>query len=72
MNTSLYILHKKIEEYKAKFYKNQLIKGGLLAVSLLISAFIFVNFIEYFGRFGSPLYFSIFNWSAFNPLHENG
>ncbi|MFT5883824.1 MAG: hypothetical protein ACI9IP_000271 [Arcticibacterium sp.] len=53
MNTSLYILHKKIEEYKAKFYKNQLIKGGLLAVSLLISAFIFVNFIEYFGRFGS-------------------
>ena len=53
MNNSLSILHKKIEEYKNKIYKNQLLKGGLLTISLLVSSFIFVNFIEYFGRFGS-------------------
>ncbi|MGK0137081.1 MAG: hypothetical protein ACI9DJ_000525 [Algoriphagus sp.] len=53
MNTSLNILNEKIEKYKDKFYKNQLLKGGLLTLSLIISAFICINFIEYFGRFDS-------------------
>ena len=53
MNNSIQVLYQKIEEYKDKYYKNQLLKGGLIALSLLLSVFLFVNFIEYFGRFGS-------------------
>lgn len=53
MSNSIDILNDKIEEYKSKYYKNQLIKGLLLSVGLVLSAFLFVNFIEYFGRFGS-------------------
>jgi hypothetical protein len=53
MNYSIQILYHKIEEYKDKYYKNQLLKGGLIAISLLLSVFLFVNFIEYFGRFGT-------------------
>jgi hypothetical protein len=53
MSNSLQVLYQKIEDYKGKFYKNQLLKGTLIAFSLLLSLFLFVNFIEYFGRFGS-------------------
>lgn len=53
MTSSIQTLLEKIEEYKDKFYKNQLLKGGLIAISLLVSLFLFVNFIEYFGRLGS-------------------
>jgi hypothetical protein len=53
MTNSLEILYQKIEEYKSKFYKNQLLKGGIIAFSLVLSFFLFVNFIEYFGRFGT-------------------
>lgn len=53
MSNSIQILNQKIEEYKNKYYKNQLIKGLLISVGLVLSAFLFINFIEYFGRFGS-------------------
>jgi hypothetical protein len=53
MSNSLQVLYQKIEEYKDKFYKNQLLKGGLIAFSLMLSLFLFINFIEYFGRFGT-------------------
>ncbi|MGR3811282.1 DUF4175 family protein [Jiulongibacter sp. NS-SX5] len=53
MSNSLQILNDKIEEYKSKYYKNQLIKGLLISLGLLFSVFLFVNFIEYFGRLGS-------------------
>lgn len=43
----------KIEEYKKKYYTNLLFKGLLTGSALLISLFIFINFLEFFGRFGS-------------------
>jgi hypothetical protein len=55
MSNSVKILIEKIEEYKSKYYKNQLIKGFLISLALLITAFLFVNFIEYFGRLNSSL-----------------
>ncbi len=45
----------KISEYKIKYYKNLLIKGTLLGAGLFLGAYIFVNFLEYYGRFGSTL-----------------
>ena len=55
MTSSLNQLYQKIEEYKNKYYKNQLIKGLLIGVALVVSVFIVVNFIEYFGRLNSVL-----------------
>ena len=42
-----------IDEYRKKYYQNQLFKGSLLAVALLLSLFLLINTIEYFGRFNS-------------------
>ena len=46
-------LLKSIDEYRKKYYQNQLFKGSLFAVALLLSLFLLVNTIEYFGRFNS-------------------
>jgi septal ring factor EnvC (AmiA/AmiB activator) len=46
-------LFEKIAEYKKKYYKNILLKGVLIGSGLLLGTFIFINFLEYFGRFGS-------------------
>lgn len=42
-----------IGEYRKKYYQNQLFKGSLIAVALLLSLFLLINTIEYFGRFNS-------------------
>ncbi len=44
-----------IDEYRKKYYQNQLFKGSLLAVALLLSLFLLINTIEYFGRFNSTV-----------------
>jgi hypothetical protein len=52
-NIELITLFEKIAEYKNKYYKNLLLKGLLLSLSLVLASYIFINFLEYFGRFGS-------------------
>src|SRR5690606_8053228 len=42
-----------IGEYRKKYYQNQLFKGFLIAVALLLTLFLVFNAIEYFGRFNS-------------------
>lgn len=44
-----------IGEYRKKYYQNQLFKGSLIAVALLITLFLLINTVEYFGRFNSPV-----------------
>lgn len=68
-----------IREYRTKFYQNQLLKGIIFTAALLLSAYLFVNTVEYFGRFSSPvraillfgfiilLGFSLFKW-VITPL----
>ena len=53
MSRSLETLYKKIEVYKNKYYKNLLLKGALICVALLLSLFLFLNFIEHLGWFGN-------------------
>ncbi|MCS7004434.1 MAG: hypothetical protein NZM38_03820 [Cytophagales bacterium] len=46
-------LQQNLQRFKRKYYLNLCIKGSLLALSLLISAFMLVNAIEYFGQLSS-------------------
>lgn len=47
------ILIHKLDEFIRKFYKNQLIKGLLYSLGLLVAAFLFLVIAEYFGEFGT-------------------
>ncbi|MHA4737298.1 DUF4175 family protein [Dyadobacter sp. MSC1_007] len=46
-------LLQRIQEYRQKYYYNQLLKGAIFSIALLLSVFLFFNTIEYFGRFSS-------------------
>ncbi|WP_138485446.1 DUF4175 family protein [Dyadobacter bucti] len=64
----------RIQEYRQKYYQNQLLKGIILSAALLLTVFLFFNTLEYFGRFSSAirgmlffgflavLAFSFFQW----------
>lgn len=55
MSSSVKALFGKIDEYKRQYYKNLLIKGSLFTLALLLSSFLLLNTIEYFGRFSSVI-----------------
>ncbi len=55
MSNSVKAIFEKIDEYKCKYYKNLLIKGSLFTLALILSAFLFVSAVEYFGRFNSSI-----------------
>ena len=42
-----------LDNFVKKYYKNQLLKGGLLLVSVFIFSLCLFSFLEYFGKFGS-------------------
>jgi hypothetical protein len=44
----------KLQAYKRKYYQNKLIKGGLLAIGILLTSYLLINSLEYTVRFGSP------------------
>ena len=47
------ILILKLDEFIRRYYKNQLIKGVLYSSGILLSAFLTVVFLEYFGEFNT-------------------
>ncbi|MBI3520889.1 MAG: hypothetical protein HY062_16240, partial [Bacteroidetes bacterium] len=53
MTTEQNILILKLDEFIRKYYKNQLIKGLLYTLGLLVAAFLFLVVAEYFGEFGT-------------------
>lgn len=57
---TLSVLLERIGEYKRKFYLNQLIKGVIFAAAFVLSAYLFVNTLEYFGRFSSGVRAALF------------
>ncbi|KAA0994016.1 DUF4175 family protein [Dyadobacter aurulentus] len=74
----------RIQEYRQKYYQNQLLKGIIFSVGLLLTVFLFFNTIEYFGRFSSlvrgmlffgflaVVVFSIFQWVIQPLIHLSG
>ncbi|HRH10619.1 MAG TPA: DUF4175 domain-containing protein [Bacteroidia bacterium] len=55
MNGTENILIEKLDEFVRKYYKNQLLKGIIYSGGILISAFLSVVLIEYFGEFNSSV-----------------
>jgi len=47
------VLLGKLDKFIRKYYKNQLIKGALYSVALVLGAYLTVTTLEYFGRFGT-------------------
>ncbi|MEM6297155.1 MAG: DUF4175 family protein [Bacteroidota bacterium] len=43
----------RLKKYMQKFYLNRLLKGVILTLALVLSAYLVVNILEYFGRFGT-------------------
>lgn len=55
-------LIQKLDEFIRKYYKNQLLKGSLLSISLVAAFFVSATTLEYFGRF-NPTPRAILFWS---------
>jgi hypothetical protein len=53
LETGYEILNKKLDEFIRKYYKNQLIKGSIYGISLILVFYFTAVCLEYFGRFNS-------------------
>ncbi len=53
METTDHILIQKLDEFIRRYYKNQLLKGGIYASGILLGAFLSVVLLEFFGEFNS-------------------
>ena len=63
----------KLQAYKRKYYQNKLIKGGLVALGILLTCYILINSLEYTVRFGSPIraillfgFLTLVAWAVFH------
>lgn len=69
MQNSENILIQKLDEFIRRYYKNQLIKGTLYSSGILLTAFLSVIFLEYFGEFNTlvrgVLFFSFLSSTLF-------
>jgi hypothetical protein len=63
---SFQTLLQRIDEYRKRYFLNQLVKGGLIFLALLFTLYLTVNAAEFFGRFGSGIRaFLFFGFLAF-------
>jgi len=54
------ILLAQIELFIKKYYKNQMVKGIVLFLSIFLFSFLMVSALEYFGRFGNNMRLALF------------
>ncbi len=54
------ILLEKLDEFIRKYYKNEIIKGGLYSSGILLAFYLAITLLEYFGHFNSPIRTIIF------------
>ncbi|MVM29902.1 ATPase [Spirosoma sp. HMF4905] len=52
-STAYTTLLQRIDEYKKRYFQNQLVKGSLFFIALLGSGYLFVNTAEFIGKFNS-------------------
>lgn len=55
MGEGIDLLKQKLENFIRKYYKNQIIKGLIYSVSLILGAYLIVTVSEYFGNFGKGI-----------------
>ncbi|PCJ89403.1 MAG: DUF4175 domain-containing protein [Flavobacteriales bacterium] len=51
MPTNYHILLEKLDEFIRKYYKNQLIKGALYSIALVLGFYLAIILLEYYGQF---------------------
>lgn len=54
-------IRQKIDAFIRKYYKNQLLKGGLIVGALFLGLLLFISFAEYWGHFGTTVR-ALFFW----------
>jgi hypothetical protein len=67
METGYQLLINKLDEFIRKFYKNQMIRGVIYSLAILLGFYILLVLLEYFGRFNSTvrtIFFFLFILSA--------
>ncbi len=57
---SFVTLLQRIEEFKKRYYINQLLKGTLIFLALLLSTYLLINTAEFFGRFSTGIRGALF------------
>ena len=60
MANSFVTLLQRIEEFKKRYYINQLLKGTLIFLALLLSTYLLINTAEFFGRFSTGIRGALF------------
>ncbi|MCK4406866.1 MAG: hypothetical protein KAV44_04270 [Bacteroidales bacterium] len=55
MNDNYYILIKKIDQFIRKYYLNQIIKGGIYCLAVIVLFYLLFTVIEYFAYFDSTV-----------------
>jgi len=60
MSNNYQLLINKLDQFIRKYYTNQLIKGSLYSVGLVVLAFITINLLEYFMYFSSGVRMGLF------------
>ncbi len=58
----------KLENFIRKYYKNQLLRGAILSISLVAIAFFALSFIEYFARFSTQTRTALFSVFAVSGI----
>ncbi|MFM7730487.1 MAG: hypothetical protein ACKO6L_05580 [Flavobacteriales bacterium] len=53
-------LIQKLDGCIRKYYKNQMIRGSMYTVALILGTYLFVTLLEYFGRFNIPVRTALF------------
>ncbi|MFM9985595.1 MAG: hypothetical protein ACKVOK_10215, partial [Flavobacteriales bacterium] len=51
--TAYQALVARLDDFIRKYYKNQMIRGAIYAVALLLGSYLLVTLLEYFGRFST-------------------
>ena len=62
MKNSKEILFDKLNEFISKFYKNQLIRGGIYSTTILLGFFLIFSILEYYSQFNTIIRTVLF-WS---------
>ncbi len=68
MGSNYQSLIQKLDEFIRKYYKNQLVKGAIYSVGLLLLFFVSVTLVEYFGHFNTLVRTILFYSFLFSSL----
>lgn len=72
MANSYDILIEKLDSFIRKYYKNQVLRGVIYSIGLVIGFFLLIALLEYFGRFGTRMRTGLFWLLVLSTLYVLG